>query len=77
MSNDKYFGDVVYEVWRSGGNVDAIDPDRMDDARWNGVEADDFAASEVGRQHRREVGRDMREWEANEWDAPDNERFSR
>ena len=32
MSNrDDYYGDVIYEVWRSGGNPDLVDYDRCDD----------------------------------------------
>lgn len=38
-----FYGDVTYEVWRNGGNPDAVDYDRCADARDNGVEADGHA----------------------------------
>ncbi|MBU2118769.1 MAG: hypothetical protein KJ954_14370 [Alphaproteobacteria bacterium] len=46
----KYEGDVYYEVWRSGGNPDAIDFDHMDDHRWNGDSAESAAACALRRQ---------------------------
>jgi len=49
----KYEGDVFYDVWRSGrGDPDAIDWDRVDDMRHDGVDADEAAASEVARMTR-------------------------
>lgn len=38
-----YYGDVCYEVWRNGGNPDAVDYDRCDTAQYNGVEAEGHA----------------------------------
>ncbi len=46
-------GDVVYDVWRNGGNPDEIDEVRLDEAYWDGYEADEFAQSEVRRQRDR------------------------
>lgn len=76
MSED-YFGDVVYWTWRSGGNPDLVDRDRVAGAEQEGYWPEDAAASEVRRQHRRAVEQDIREWEANEWDLPDDERLER
>ena len=47
---DRYFGDVVYDVWRGGGNVDRIDRDRLSDAEARGVDAEDAATEELYRQ---------------------------
>lgn len=74
--SDDYFGDAIYDVWRAGGNPDAVSRDEAWSAQQDGVSAEDFASSELRRQHRRDVERDMREWEANEWDLPADERFS-
>ena len=46
----KYDGDVFYAVWRGGGNPDHIDTDRVRDAYYEHITAEDFAASEVRRQ---------------------------
>lgn len=45
MSNrdSDYYGDVSYEVWRNGGNPDAVDYDRCAYARDNGIEAESHA----------------------------------
>lgn len=60
-----YDGDVYYEVWRSGGNPDRVDPDRLDDYRWNGVEPETAARRELTRQ------RPQHEDEGPGWDWPD------
>lgn len=44
-----YENDVFYEVWRRGGNPDRIDDDRVSDAYYDGVYADDCAAREMRR----------------------------
>lgn len=50
MSDD--YGDVIYETWRRGGNVDRIDRDEvMDDLRY-GDYASEIAEREVDRQTR-------------------------
>lgn len=43
----RYRGDVAYEVWRSGGNPDAVDYDRVDDYYWDGYDVDDVATIEM------------------------------
>lgn len=48
----KYEGDVYFEVWRSGGNPDAVGPDVVDSAFADGRYAEDVAADEVRRQRR-------------------------
>lgn len=49
----KYDSDVFYEVWRSGGNPDLIDPDRVDDSEARGYDADAAAQRELWAQSRR------------------------
>lgn len=51
--SDSYFGDVVYDVWRMGGNPDAIDRDDVEDDRADGYYADEAANREYARQTRR------------------------
>jgi hypothetical protein len=46
----RYEGDLVYEVWRSGGDLNAVHPDDVDDYYWNDVPATDAAHAEVERQ---------------------------
>lgn len=46
----EYEADVFYEVWRSGGNPDAINYDRVDDARWDGIDAEGAARTELRKQ---------------------------
>lgn len=46
----KYKNDVFYEVWRSGGNPDGIDYDRVQDQYWNGQNAEDAARAELRAQ---------------------------
>lgn len=46
----EYENDVLYEVWRSSGDVDRIDFDRVDDDRWDGLDATEAAAAELKRQ---------------------------
>lgn len=46
----QYEGDVVYEVWRNGGNPDAVNMDLLEDRYYEGVPANDAAASEIRRQ---------------------------
>jgi hypothetical protein len=49
----RWEGDVFYDVWRGGGNPDALDYDRMNDARYNGVSAEDFASRHLGEERAR------------------------
>ena len=47
---NKYWGDVIYEVWLSGGNVDRIDDDRVEDMRWDDRSAEEAADIELRHQ---------------------------
>ncbi len=44
---DRYRGDVTYEVWRSGGNVDRINDDRVSDSFHEGLDCDSAASREL------------------------------
>ena len=46
-------GDVTYEVWRSGGNVDRIDRDRVEDHYHQGMDSHQAASMEVRAQQPR------------------------
>ena len=48
-----YLGDVVYAVWRSGGDPDRVDNDACHDAFYDGAEADDYAAVMMRRERAR------------------------
>jgi hypothetical protein len=75
--SEQYFGDVVYEVWRGGGNPDAVSRDRVEAAEAGGAYPDETAGCELRLQRARAaVERDMREWEFNDGSEGD-ERFSR
>jgi hypothetical protein len=47
---DDYFGDVVYEVWRRGGNPDLVDRECTDECYWHGVEAEECAIETTRRR---------------------------
>jgi hypothetical protein len=53
-SRRDYEGDVAYEVWRSGGNVDRINDDRVRDSFYDGDHAEDVARRELKAQRPRE-----------------------
>ncbi len=48
----KFEGDVIYEVWRSGGNPDAVDYNRLDDYWYDGLDAYEAADRELQIQRR-------------------------
>lgn len=48
----EYDADVFYGVWRSGGNADAIDSDRVRDHFYDGLSSDEAAREEIRSQHR-------------------------
>jgi hypothetical protein len=52
-ARERYFYDTAYEVWRNGGNPDAVDYDRCNDHYDGGDTPDETAASELRRQRRR------------------------
>lgn len=45
-----YRGDVTYDVWRSGGNVDRINDDRVSRAFDDGLSHEQAARAELQRQ---------------------------
>ena len=51
-SQREYEGDVVYGVWRLGGNPDALDVDRMGDHWREGDDVDVAVQNEMRRQRR-------------------------
>lgn len=73
MAKDKreYHGDVIYEVWRRGGNPDAVEYDRVEDHYYAGDEAPSAAQNEIRRQ--REWKRRQVEESAWEYDVFDLE----
>ena len=48
----KFEGDVIYEVWLSGGNPDAVDYDRLDDYWYDGLDAYEASERELQIQRR-------------------------
>ena len=54
MSDDRrrYENDVFYDVWRSGGDPDAIDYEAVSDDYYNNVCHDEAADYELIRQRR-------------------------
>ena len=74
----RFLADVQYDVWLRGGNPDAVSEHRVDAVEVGGGSTDEAADMELRLQRAKAaVERDMREWEANEWDLPANERFCR
>lgn len=43
---------MLYEVWRRGGNPDAVDYDRVKDSYYDGRDVDEAADVEIRRQRR-------------------------
>ena len=58
MSKHDYEGDVYYEVWRQGGDPDAIDLDRVEDSYYRGDYPEDAASVEMERQRPRAYSED-------------------
>lgn len=50
----EYEADIIYDVWRFGGNPDRVDYDRMSDAFYERIPAEDFVRSELRRQRPKE-----------------------
>ncbi len=49
----RYEGDVVYDVWRNGGNPDHVDLDRIQDHFYNGDESTQATRDELRHQRPR------------------------
>lgn len=54
MKDDKqdYEDDVYYEIWRRGGNPDAVRPDDVDDYYYNDYSIGEAASAVLERQRR-------------------------
>lgn len=50
----EYDADVFYDVWRSGGDPDRIDPDQVRDHFYDGFSAEDSARAELRAMRPRE-----------------------
>lgn len=51
---DDYRGDVIYDVWRRGGDPDRVDYDRTRDDFYDGLSSEESASREIRRQKPRE-----------------------
>lgn len=58
----RYENDVFYDVWRSGGNPDRIDHDRVSDSRFDGLSSEDAARRELKSQRPPEQKSEEQEW---------------
>lgn len=58
----RYEGDVWYEVWRSGGNPDRVDLDRVSDAFYDGLSTEDCASRELRRQRPTQPQSEEQQW---------------
>lgn len=50
MADDSYWGDTLYEVWRRGGDYDAVDRDRVEQCERDGLYYDEAASIELRHQ---------------------------
>lgn len=57
MNKDDYRGDVIYEVWRRGGNIDRVDDDRVSDYYYDGYDYEQAAYFEMRRLYPPETTR--------------------
>lgn len=48
----EYEGDVIYDVWRAGGNPDAVDLDAVGEHYYYGDEAEATVRDELSEQRR-------------------------
>ena len=63
MSED-FWGDAVFECWRSGGDPDRLDRDRMDEAQSSGIDGYEWGLQEADSQrHQRDERRAAEEAE--------------
>lgn len=46
----RYHADVAYDVWRSGGNMDRVNYERVQDAFYNLVDSESAARAELRNQ---------------------------
>lgn len=67
-----YDGDVTYDVWRSGGNPDYIDRDRVRDHFYNGYSAEEAANAELRAMRPREPEPEYPEPEEQDYEPDPN-----
>ncbi len=48
---DNYYGDVLYDVWRGGGNADMVDRDHTDECYDNNIESSVCASKHYLKKH--------------------------
>lgn len=75
MSRDRdeqrrYEMDVFYEVWRSGGNPDRINDDRVTDSFYEGRDAEAAASRELRAMRPREEEQEQFEEQQQEEEQP-------
>lgn len=71
MSRDDerdYCAEVEYEIWRRGGNPDAVDRDRCGYARDCGIEPEDHAARLIRERDDRRAERDYEDLARREYE---------
>lgn len=54
----QFENDVFYEVWRAGGNPDAIDYERVDDRYYDGQDVQIAAEAELRAQQPKKISED-------------------
>jgi len=59
----QYENDVFYDVWRSGGNPDRIDCERVSDSYYDGMSHDAAANVELRRQQPKPELPSEEEWQ--------------
>jgi hypothetical protein len=52
MDAEKFYGDVLYDVWHAGKNIDLVDRDRVAQYQADGLDAEQAADNEIRRQRR-------------------------
>jgi hypothetical protein len=50
MDGEKFYGDVLYDVWHAGKNIDLVDRDRVEQYAADGLTAQQAADNEIRRQ---------------------------
>jgi hypothetical protein len=75
QERQEYRGDVFYAVWRSGGDPDRVDYDRVSDRFYDGYSAEEAAHSELRSQRPTEPVSDEPEYPIQDYsgEIPDNE----
>jgi hypothetical protein len=66
----EYHNDVAYDVWRSGGNMDAVDYDRVQDHYYDGDSSESAASHELRAQRQERYAREeqQRDYEQEQYE---------